>query len=364
MAISSWKSLGYKNTIEIYRETHERMKNKYSNKTNLTIEKENAKLLETFLFNIKNADKGISSPIEGLANINYLDIVKKATAAMPNARSIHSIFRRAHNRSQKLADGADDIFEQELSAVFEATKETSLLDKQNVVIDTKNLLAGRQAANICHEITKNTLTIAQRTIISNINKANKTNNSLYEKPVARPAKVDIQGAYAEIDIETQVASNFQQLANLLKDATISAKNYSSQYWSETEGKKIDKNIISLHLGSSDIFKAFVGGMSSLGYSPDIVQKAFFAGYNSYKNKNNKEIGYHIYHLRFLYELTGAGLYDNEGNNLKEVKYLIWNDPATDNVKVFSTAVLIDSLLQGDIASGENPFGGIYLRYQQ
>ena len=354
--MSSWQSLGYKNTNDIYRDMHIKMKNQYINNHNVQKEIDNAKFLEAFLFKVKNVNA--QHPIEALININYLELVERATQAMPNAKSTTNIFRRAHKQNQKLLDGADDIFEQELSAIIKTFENMSLEMPISNGNNYKTLLTGQSSANIVNNIVETTLKESQKAIIANINKSK---NELYTGPVFRSGKIDIQGAYAEINIEAQVKSEFQFFAKLLKDATISAKNYSSQYWSQEEQQKIDKNIISLHLGASDVFKAFVGGMSSLGYPTDVIIKAFFAGYTNY-TKGNKDIGYHIYHMRFLYELRGAGLYDKEGNNLKEVKYLIWNDPSSDNIKVFSTAGIIRSLLSKEITSGENPFGGIYLRY--
>lgn len=357
--ISSWSKLGYKNTNELYRELHEKMKDKYINNLNIDTEIRNAQFLEQFLFNLKNIDKGTTHPIKALANINYLKLAEQATMRMPNAKATHKLFRRAHDKNQKLLDGADDIFEQELNAVIQAFEKMSLRTNIPATPSASNTLVGQKTANIIDKIVETTLTEGQKAIIAN---ANKSKSDAYTGPSFRAGKIDLQGAYAEIDIKAQVKPGFKKFARLLQDATISAKNYSSQYWDKGQQQIIDKNIISLHLGASDVFKSFVGGMSSLGYPTDVIIKAFFAGYNNYTKHSNEEIGHHIYHLRFLYELRGAGLYDKEGNNLKEVKYLIWNDPASDNIKVFSTAVIIQSLLQGKITTGENPFGGIYLRY--
>ena len=353
---SSWNKLGYKNTSEVYRDIHTKMKDKYINNLNIDTEIKNAQFLEQFLFNLKNIDKNTSHPIEALANLNYLELAEQATMRMPNARAASKLFRRTHDRNQKLLDGADDIFEQELNAVIQAFENVSLKNDILVKPSMSNTLVGQQTANI---IIETSLTAAQKAMIAG---ANKSKNENYTGPVARSGKIDLQGAYAEIDISVQVKPEFQEFARLLQDATISAKNYSSQYWDKGQQQKVDKDIISLHLGASDVFKAFVGGMSSLGYPTAVIIKAFFAGYVNYTKYSNKDIGHHIYHMRFLYELRGSGLYDKEGNNLKEVKYLIWNDPATDNIKVFSTAAIIQSLLQGKIQTSENPFGGIYLKY--
>jgi hypothetical protein len=45
-------------------------------------------------------------------------------------------------------------------------------------------------------------------------------------------------------------------------------------------------------------------------------------------------------MRFIYELTGVGLYDAQGDPISGVDFLIYNDPGSDAIFVRSTADLI------------------------
>ena len=67
---------------------------------------------------------------------------------------------------------------------------------------------------------------------------------------------------------------------------------------------------------------------------------------------------HFSHLRFIYELRGSGLLDN--NNLViPVKFLIYNDPSSDAIYVKSTASIILEALDKS-TRGNNLLGDIYL----
>lgn len=355
--MSSWSTLGYKDTLDFYADVHKRMIANYRENAQTSVDENNAKYLQKFLYNLKNLSSNSSNPIEGILNEEYLKIAEEATKNMPRLKAPNKLFNRAHNRNQKLIQGADDIFEQELYGVIRALEKIAVKD---ITINTKNqVLTGQVSGNIADELVKTTLTEGEKKIISVINKTK--GNSNYTGPVARSIKTDLQNAFSEINVEAQVKTEYQQIFSILKDATFSLKNYSSFYYDKTNQKKIPKDMVSLHLGSTDVFKAFMGGLSFLGYPAEVSKKALFAGYNLHHRYKNQEIGTHIYHIRFLYELTGAGLYDEEGNNLQEVKYLIWNDPDSDNIKVFSTKSLINSLLDGKIQINTNPFGKVYLK---
>ena len=68
---------------------------------------------------------------------------------------------------------------------------------------------------------------------------------------------------------------------------------------------------------------------------------------------------HIYHLRYLYELTGAGiLYKDYNDSLAGgAKYFVYNDPTSEELIVVSTASIISQLLQSEDIP-DNPYGSI------
>lgn len=355
--MSSWADYGYKGTYDVYHTVHERMKQKYILSQQVEEDRKGAQLLENFLYNLKNATLLNPHPIAAMIDVNYIEMQEEITKQLKGYSSTKSLFNRRHDRSKKFAEGADDIFEYELDKALNVIESKAT----NKVYQYNSHLQGQASANIVKDISNEVLLESQKQIIKDINNK-KDQISDYKGPVARPGKIDLNQGFANIDIDAEVIGPYRDLAKVLKNATFSLKNYSSQYYDAIQKRKIDKNQIALHLGSTDVFKAFMGAMTSLGFKESVASKAFFAGYNVYKkNKNDSQIAKHIYHMRFLYELTGSGLYDEEGNSLQEVTYLIWNDPDTDVIKVFSTKVLMQSLLEGDIETKLNPFTGIYLK---
>lgn len=94
----------------------------------------------------------------------------------------------------------------------------------------------------------------------------------------------------------------------------------------------------IKLGNSNPYRAVYGSLTSLGYSHSTSTSAYSAAKNLTKKKVQNTIN-HIYHLRYLYELTGAGT-KNLNGLVKESRFLIYNDPTSDNIYVKSTAQIL------------------------
>lgn len=106
------------------------------------------------------------------------------------------------------------------------------------------------------------------------------------------------------------------------------------------------------LGRSHFYRAFSGPLLDLGYDIRTTNSAIFAGQNVVDRKEN--VAQHFFHLRYIYELTGSGIIYTDGGYLGEVKYLIYNDPATDNIYVKSAAEILEEVLSKYDFEG-NPF---------
>lgn len=162
-------------------------------------------------------------------------------------------------------------------------------------------------------------------------------------------KVDVQGY--KITINKQPTPELMQIYNLLKDATFSAKNYDSQ---KIVGKNVDSLIkefnpghTTLTLGKTNTYRALSGSLHYLGInSKKTIDNIIFSGLtvlNSGKDTNEyNDVANHFYHLRYLYELTGAGIVGKDGKS-QRVKYLIYNDPS-GNIYVKSTYEIIADIL--------------------
>ena len=71
----------------------------------------------------------------------------------------------------------------------------------------------------------------------------------------------------------------------------------------------------------------------------------------------------IFHLRFMYELTGSGLIDPEMSPpapLDTVDFIIYNDPTSDKIFVKSTKEIIAEILDNKANKITNPWSGVYI----
>lgn len=186
------------------------------------------------------------------------------------------------------------------------------------------------------------------------------NNQLYPYMMASvQRKTDIQGGNYQININWQESAGLKRILALLNQATFSAKNYSKNDLNEIE------KTTGLKLGHSNPYRAIYASLSFLGFSGKTINSAFYAAFNSVKNSlpNNENVSAHIYHLRFIYELTGIGM-----NLLKDIqkgeraKFIIYNEPDTDFIYVLSTSqIIMDMLKRANKFSGMSAFTeGIYL----
>jgi hypothetical protein len=57
----------------------------------------------------------------------------------------------------------------------------------------------------------------------------------------------------------------------------------------------------------------------------------------------------------VYEITGFGAIDLQGNSLNTVNYIIFNDPATDFITVKSVQKIIKDVLNNPTLVPDNPW---------
>ena len=161
-------------------------------------------------------------------------------------------------------------------------------------------------------------------------------------------KIDVSGANATVVISANASPYLIQIATLLNKASFSVKSYSSlgQY-SEDARARLESKITKLHLGKTNKKRIFEDIFGQLGI-PNKVATSML--YYSQKTKNQK-VKTAASRLQFIYELTGYGQkYVN--NAIQEVlnelgiagaNYFLYNDPATNNIYVASTAWLIQEM---------------------
>lgn len=315
------------------------------------VDRVRAAKMQQVLYQIKNLSTTASNPIEGLLNEQAMTIIDESLGMLNANRkgkrrlSGHDLFHRAHGTSTSM--GGDDIFEEELAAVL------SSIEKQatGTTIGVEGRLVGGQSANILmSEVSKDVEKVMNKFINNTERRINNTTdqNKHWTKPVARSGKVDVEGL-TKMDITAELNPAWTDLYHLFSGCTFSVKNYSSFFTKS----------LNIHLGNTDVYKALYGSLSALSYDNDEINSIISAGLHSYENSGNQTVANHFYHLRFIYELTGVGLYDSEGEPISGVDFLIYNDPNTDAIYVRSTADMIATELEKD-APG-SMFSGISIK---
>lgn len=171
------------------------------------------------------------------------------------------------------------------------------------------------------------------------------------------AKTDINNMNTVFTKEWNFSPETQKAVNILKTATFTAKNYNAGS--------------NLHLGDTNPVRTYFSVLDSLKYNYKTESSSFLHGINLFHSKNvtqDRKTVYsqHIYKLRFIYELIGAGLKGQDLTELASAKFLLYNVTNNDNIYVRSTkqiiATLYDNFDKDFTQKREDPFsGGMYLR---
>ena len=231
-------------------------------------------------------------------------------------------------------------FERELTAIIEAV----YMNLTDEVIDIGQINIGSQKVDadfqnlgdkMAQKILKEVGTQTQRRLEKDDKKAKK---KFYLSSV--DGKIDVKGY--TINIKAEANPELVEIYNLLKDATFSAKNYNSMTWDEKAKQYVEmQGHKSITLGKTNLYRSIVGTLNNLGYDQRTAESALWAGLNKIKDGDN-DIANHFYHLRYVYELTGAGLTYN-GESFGGVRFLIYNDPSGELYVKAASEILIDVL---------------------
>lgn len=155
-------------------------------------------------------------------------------------------------------------------------------------------------------------------------------------------KIDVSGLALKWTISASANSYLQKIAALLSQASFTAKSYSSLVFDKTSKKQHKSQRTSLKLGKTDTRRVFYTVLMAQG-TPVKVAESIYQHINRTHNNKERE---NAQRLRMLYELTGYG--QNYINNMINdqlknqlggayANYIIFNDPATNNIYVKTTA---------------------------
>lgn len=165
---------------------------------------------------------------------------------------------------------------------------------------------------------------------------NAKNQFIQEPQVA--GKTDISAQRVEFTITSEAPEILQKIVKLLARSKFTAKNYSSSDWAIQRAIMQGRNPNQLGIGNSDVWRAVVATLSALGYKMNAIKGVYYSAYAS----GDASAQLHLYHIRFVYELTGLGqnYVKKELQALSEAEFLIYNDPNSTDIYVRSTADLI------------------------
>lgn len=322
-------------------DVHDAMKIKYL--IPIEQDKQDAKELQNFLQGLKNAAKNPAS--SGIAS-SILDQIKN------NHRKDYKIDKLFQKRGgQNLENDLMDV----VMAVYQ-TAGVDFGDKSNMKKIKKDINVGTNTNTVLAGVLDNQVLAILEDMGRGVKrvldeKGNITKNVSNGKILVNvQQKTDIQGLNLQIKVDSP---ELNKILNLLDKAKISAKNYSSK---NRKNEDIDE-LYDINIGNSNPYRAFAGALSSFGYGNITINSAF---YSAYHNQSDPEVRRHIYHLRYLYELTGAGA----GQNIKDkgVNFLIYNDPTGNNIYVKSASeILRDVLEDKNFNISSSPFAAISIK---
>ena len=211
----------------------------------------------------------------------------------------------------------------------------------------KDINIGNVSANILN--TADTINIVKPLVHLVEDKCNKVVNDLVGKDFSKglvkkgkQGKNDTMGN-KNVQITYQLNDNVNRIWQILAASNFTLKNYSSISIKKGEFQKITN----IHLGNTTPYVAIVGSISFIDPSMPLIRKnkMFYGGIVEGVINNVAEVNYHLNHLQFIYDLSGAGQYYDKLGNIGEAEYLIYNDPYSDNIKVESVKVLISQELR-------------------
>ena len=232
-----------------------------------------------------------------------------------------------------------------LNESFSSAVDKTIIGNKRVVSSksgTYNLVDLQELANQLLFVIETTMdqTLRENAKIAydNIQKKIDKGKNQFVKEAQVYGKTDVSAKRVEFTIESEAPEVLQKIVKLLARSKFSTKNYSSSKWAISRLIMRGKDPTKLGLGDSDVWRAVVATLSALGYRMDAIKGIYYSAYAS----GDASAQLHLYHIRFVYELTGLGqnYVKKELQALSEAEFLIWNDPNTTNIYVRSTADLI------------------------
>lgn len=307
-------------------EVHKNMINKYKLQQNAFKDKERAEIMTKYLQAFKKIGNGeksntLQTELEDEAIIEISKKVgeKLGIKAYSLFKNPHYYYSKEKTKNSQTLWGVDDVFEAELKTFLDVATEKAVKNIEDIQISQT---VGNLPVNISNEFMQQL-----DPYFKNKTKMTMKGNEIIFKPEFRSGKTDVESFKGAIS--TNIQPNWEKFISTFQGANFTLKNYSS----------LSKREV-IHLGNTNIAKAMLGSLEEIGFPNKSALHIFFHSISSYKKRGGKQTGEHIVHLRFAYELSGAGLYDQQGNRIDTADFFIYNDPSSNNIYVRSTKEMI------------------------
>ena len=312
------------------------MKNKYLKNTSVDAESQQAKVLTDFLLTLKRQALTRKTDPAQRVQQNIYDMILD-NVRLPNGRTLYNLFRRT---GTSVWQGA--AFETDFAAVIKSIMELADPTKK---VNLKEINVGQQVGTTSLDAFLGELTKAEQEELAKLTAAEINAKKL---PFVF-AKIDTQ--VSGMVVNTNGAIQFPAgVLEALSNSSFTDKSYRSQGWDKQKDEIRDLTNSNIHFGSSDEERAVFGSLRALGIKEGDIQGIYFGG--KAIMASNPKIEEHFYHLRFMYELTGAGILykDSGGIASKGAKFVVYNDPSSDEIIVKATSEVIRDFISNNIDS--------------
>lgn len=330
--------------VESYRNIHKKMKNKYNNQNIIKQEQANAALLQEFLINLKRTFLGRELKLNVIDKLAFSILMQQleqqfSTVSPSNAKLQNLLFHGTGQEFENDITKLHQIAERELGIAFEKQMSKSQI---NIGKNSANILNTSDTIRIDEELIKQIEDNAGEAI-------NKMVGENFHKGYVakgKSGKIDIKGN-KEVIIQYNLNNIPATIWQILASANFTLKSKKSLEWDKKNRQLAIASASDIHLGHTVPYVAIIGAISSIDseLSLEEKEKIFYGGLIEGVKNKVEEVSYHLNHLQFIYELSGAGQYYDGLGNIGEAEYLIYNDPDSDDIQVRSVAAMIAEELE-------------------
>lgn len=305
--------------------------------------------LQTFFQEIKMASSNIGTMyLDSIEDEMKRNVISEIVNASLRATGFQTLFRSVKSNAQ--LQGMQ--FEKQLNAVIASTLSMASgksLSAKSIQSSMATIGMGTKGASLNPGFIDLMAEDTTKQVIDNFLTKKNAQNSFSKMVLAeRSAKIDSSGKGFIGEITVSPTSYLYRIASLLRKASFTAKSYASQrqQWIASIKMKVMSQATNtaLHLGSTESARVFLSVLGS--HVPPPVALSM---YMYIMNTSNQSARLMASRIRFIYELTGYGQHYKDRDISKflgadvsplRANYIIYNDPATNNIFVRSTADII------------------------